>query len=146
MRNREVNKHWSACFSPFLFDAKSTTICFFISKIIFHFTVYEIHVFICLCTLVNSLSEVDNSTGTLSFEQNLIMKPSPYTIFTAVSSHTGLIYRWDYVLLFALLRLLQGLGGLGAGLISALRSQLWIAVDQFSTRELSVMLFKHIQR
>ncbi|VDP76306.1 unnamed protein product [Schistosoma mattheei] len=74
------------------------------------------------------------------------MKPSPYTIFTAVSSHTGLIYRWDYVLLFALLRLLQGLGGLGAGLISALRSQLWIAVDQFSTRELSVMLFKHIQR
>ncbi|CAH8549655.1 unnamed protein product [Schistosoma margrebowiei] len=96
--------------------------------------------------IVNSLSEVDNSTGTLSFEQNLIMKPSPYTIFSAVSSYTGLIYRWDYVLLFALLRLLQGLGGLGAGLISALRSQLWIAVDQFSTRELSVMLFKHIQR
>ncbi|CAH8498844.1 unnamed protein product [Schistosoma turkestanicum] len=97
--------------------------------------------------IVNSLSEVDNSTGRLNFEQNLIIKPSPYRIFNALSTtYSGLIYRWDYVLLFAFLRLLQGLGGLGAGLISALRSQLWIAVDQFSTRELSVMLFEHIQR
>ncbi|TNN15939.1 ATP-binding cassette sub-family B member 6 [Schistosoma japonicum] len=96
--------------------------------------------------IVNSLSVVDNSTRLVSFAQNLVLRPSPYAIFNAVSGHSGLIYRWDYVLLFALLRLLQGLGGLGAGLISALRSQLWIAVDQFSTRGLSVMLFKHIQR
>ncbi|KAK4471221.1 hypothetical protein MN116_004669 [Schistosoma mekongi] len=96
--------------------------------------------------IVNSLSVVNNSTRSVSFEQNLVLRLSPYAIFNAISGHSGLIYRWDYVLLFALLRLLQGLGGLGAGLISALRSQLWIAVDQFSTRELSVMLFKHIQR
>ncbi|CAH8529672.1 unnamed protein product [Heterobilharzia americana] len=96
--------------------------------------------------IVNSLSVVDNSTETVSSEQNLVMSQSPYMIFNSVSIKSGLVYRWDYVLLFALLRLLQGLGGMGAGLISSLRSQLWIAVDQFSTRGLSVMLFAHIHR
>ncbi|CAL8084250.1 unnamed protein product [Calicophoron daubneyi] len=57
----------------------------------------------------------------------------------------GLMYRWDYVLQFIMLRFLQGFGGLGDGFIGAIRSQLWIAVDQFSTRELSVMLFSHVQ-
>ncbi|CAH8846417.1 unnamed protein product [Trichobilharzia szidati] len=96
--------------------------------------------------IVNSLSVVDNSSKPIPFEENLVKSQSPYTMFNVVSIKNGLVYRWDYVLLFAFIRLLQGLGGLGAGLISSLRSQLWIAVDQFSTRELSVVLFSHIQR
>ncbi|TPP64504.1 ATP-binding cassette sub-family B member 6 mitochondrial [Fasciola gigantica] len=57
----------------------------------------------------------------------------------------GLVFRWDYVLEFMGLRFLQGMGGVGGGLISALRMQLWVAVDQYSSRELSVVLFAHLQ-
>ncbi|KAG5446692.1 ATP-binding cassette sub- B member 6, mitochondrial [Clonorchis sinensis] len=69
-----------------------------------------------------------------------------HQLFDRLLGPTGLAYRWDYVLQLGVIRLLQGFGvGGGGGLIGAIRAQLWIAVDQFSTRELSVNLFAHLQ-
>jgi len=50
---------------------------------------------------------------------------------------------WLEVLLWVLLKLLQG-GGMGQGLLNNMRSFLWIRVQQFTTLEIQVGLFKHL--
>ncbi|KAI9207679.1 ATP-binding cassette sub-family B member 6, mitochondrial [Polychytrium aggregatum] len=47
---------------------------------------------------------------------------------------------WPDLLLFVFLRLLQGNGGLLAGL----QTYLWIPVGQFTTREISIKMFEHL--
>merc|ERR1719334_86490 len=50
---------------------------------------------------------------------------------------------WMEVSIWILLKLLQG-GGMGQGLLNNLRSFLWIKVQQFTTIEIQVGLFKHM--
>ncbi|KAL7063931.1 hypothetical protein AAHC03_05000 [Spirometra sp. Aus1] len=57
---------------------------------------------------------------------------------------TGLIYRWDLILLYVGIRAIQGVGSTSSGLLGALQSQLWIPVDQFSSRTLGIHLFQHL--
>uniref|UniRef100_A0A0X3PF57 ATP-binding cassette sub-family B member 6 n=1 Tax=Schistocephalus solidus TaxID=70667 RepID=A0A0X3PF57_SCHSO len=57
---------------------------------------------------------------------------------------TGLIYRWDLILLYIGVRAIQGVGSSSSGLLGALQSQLWIPVDQFSSRTLGIHLFQHL--
>lgn len=50
---------------------------------------------------------------------------------------------WVEVMLWVTLKLLQG-GGMGQGLLNNFRSYLWITVQQFTTLEIQVGLFKHL--
>jgi len=60
--------------------------------------------------------------------------------FTNLDSKT---WPWVQVLLWVFLKLLQG-GGMGQGLLNNARSFLWIRVQQFTTLEIQVGLFKHL--
>ncbi|XP_060533960.1 ATP-binding cassette sub-family B member 6-like isoform X2 [Cylas formicarius] len=52
-------------------------------------------------------------------------------------------FRWDWILIYAGLKFLQGSGAAG-GLLNNLRSFLWVRVQQYTTREVEVQLFKHL--
>lgn len=59
-------------------------------------------------------------------------------------SERPLIFRWDWVLLYVGFKFLQG-GGTGSmGLLNNLRSFLWIRIQQYTTREIEVELFRHL--
>lgn len=61
-----------------------------------------------------------------------------------VDSLTGSVFRWDWILMYVGFKFLQG-GGTGSmGLLNNLRSYLWISIQQFTTREIEVELFKHL--
>lgn len=61
-----------------------------------------------------------------------------------VDSLTGTEFRWDWIVMFVLFKFLQG-GGVGSmGLLNNARSYLWIPVQQFTTREIEVELFRHL--
>ncbi|KAF7231906.1 hypothetical protein EG68_08758 [Paragonimus skrjabini miyazakii] len=99
--------------------------------------------------LVDSLTVSSNKTdiqaSSESYPGNLTIHTGLlHRLFDRLVGEHGLVYRWDYVLQFIAIRFLQGLGSFGGGFINTVRSQLWINVDQFSTRELSVMLFAHL--
>ncbi|KAL0277262.1 UNVERIFIED_CONTAM: hypothetical protein PYX00_004612 [Menopon gallinae] len=53
-------------------------------------------------------------------------------------------FRWDYVLIFVVFKFLQGGGTGGMGLLNNLRSFLWVRIQQYTTREVEVDLFRHI--
>ena len=53
------------------------------------------------------------------------------------------VWPWKEVTVWVVLKLLQG-GGMGQGLLNNARSLLWIKVQQFTTREIQVGLFKHL--
>ena len=53
------------------------------------------------------------------------------------------VWPWKEVTIWIVLKLLQG-GGMGQGLLNNARSLLWIKVQQFTTREIQVGLFKHL--
>ena len=53
------------------------------------------------------------------------------------------VWPWREVTVWVVLKLLQG-GGMGQGLLNNARSLLWIKVQQFTTREIQVGLFKHL--
>ena len=53
------------------------------------------------------------------------------------------VWPWKEVTVWVVLKLLQG-GGMGQGLLNNARSLLWIQVQQFTTREIQVGLFKHL--
>ncbi|XP_072744876.1 ATP-binding cassette sub-family B member 6 [Anoplolepis gracilipes] len=53
-------------------------------------------------------------------------------------------FRWDIVLLYVLFKFLQGGGTGGMGLLNNLRSFLWIRIQQYTTREVEVELFRHL--
>ena len=50
---------------------------------------------------------------------------------------------WREVTVWVLLKLLQG-GGMGQGLLNNVRGLAWIQVQQFTTREIQVELFRHL--
>ncbi|XP_065206323.1 ATP-binding cassette sub-family B member 6 [Planococcus citri] len=53
-------------------------------------------------------------------------------------------YRWDLVLMFVAFKFLQG-GGTGSmGLLNNLRSFFWIRVQQYTSREVKLELFRHL--
>lgn len=53
-------------------------------------------------------------------------------------------FRWDCVLIYVGFKFLQGGGTGGMGLLNNLRSFLWIRIQQYTTREVEVQLFKHL--
>lgn len=55
-----------------------------------------------------------------------------------------LLFRWDLVLLYVGFKFLQGGGTGGMGLLNNVRSFLWIGIQQYTTREVEVSLFKHL--
>lgn len=64
--------------------------------------------------------------------------------FCAVDSLTGTEFRWDWILTYVAFKFMQG-GGVGSmGFLNNLRAFLWIPVQQFTTREIEVELFRHL--
>ncbi|XP_034832420.1 ATP-binding cassette sub-family B member 6 [Maniola hyperantus] len=55
-----------------------------------------------------------------------------------------LLFRWDLVVIYVFLKFMQGGGTGGMGLLNNLRSFLWIRVQQYTTRELQLELFRHL--
>lgn len=53
-------------------------------------------------------------------------------------------FRWDLILIYVAFKFLQGGGTGGMGLLNNLRSFLWIRIQQFTTREVELELFKHL--
>uniref|UniRef100_A0AAR5Q0G4 ABC transporter domain-containing protein n=2 Tax=Dendroctonus ponderosae TaxID=77166 RepID=A0AAR5Q0G4_DENPD len=54
-------------------------------------------------------------------------------------------FRWDWILVYVGLKFLQGGGGGGGmGFLNNLRSFLWINVQQYTTKEVQVQLFRHL--
>ncbi|XP_017141348.1 ATP-binding cassette sub-family B member 6, mitochondrial [Drosophila miranda] len=57
-----------------------------------------------------------------------------------------IIFRYDFVLIYVALSFLQG-GGTGTmGLFNNLRTFLWIRVQQYTTREIEIDLFRHLHQ
>lgn len=53
-------------------------------------------------------------------------------------------FRWDWILIYVMFKFLQG-GGTGSmGLLNNLRTYFWIRVNQYTTREIEVELFRHL--
>ncbi|XP_043258660.1 ATP-binding cassette sub-family B member 6 [Colletes gigas] len=57
---------------------------------------------------------------------------------------TPITFRWDLILTYVVFKFLQGGGTGGMGLLNNLRSFLWIRIQQYSTREIEVELFRHL--
>ncbi|XP_017781479.1 PREDICTED: ATP-binding cassette sub-family B member 6, mitochondrial [Nicrophorus vespilloides] len=53
-------------------------------------------------------------------------------------------FRWDWILIYVTFKFLQGGGTGGMGLLNNLRSFLWIRIQQYTTREVEVELFRHL--
>ncbi|KAL0103387.1 hypothetical protein PUN28_017568 [Cardiocondyla obscurior] len=53
-------------------------------------------------------------------------------------------FRWDLILIYVAFKFLQGGGTGGMGLLNNLRSFLWIRIQQYTTREVEIELFKHL--
>lgn len=62
----------------------------------------------------------------------------------SVDSLTEFDFRWDWILIYVGFKFMQG-GGTGSmGLLNNLRSFLWIRIQQYTTREIEVELFRHL--
>uniref|UniRef100_A0A0U9HU18 ATP-binding cassette sub-family B member 6 n=1 Tax=Chrysomela populi TaxID=154003 RepID=A0A0U9HU18_CHRPP len=55
-----------------------------------------------------------------------------------------MVFRWDWILTYVAFKFLQGGGTGGMGLLNNLRSFLWIRIQQYTTREVEVELFRHL--
>uniref|UniRef100_A0A0C9QIE0 ATP-binding cassette sub-family B member 6 n=1 Tax=Fopius arisanus TaxID=64838 RepID=A0A0C9QIE0_9HYME len=53
-------------------------------------------------------------------------------------------FRWDLILIYVAFKFLQGGGTGGMGVLNNLRSFLWIKIQQYTTREVEVELFRHL--
>ncbi|XP_066257566.1 ATP-binding cassette sub-family B member 6-like isoform X1 [Euwallacea similis] len=62
---------------------------------------------------------------------------------TETSSHP-LEFRWDWILIYVVLKTMQGGSGGGMGFLNNLKSFLWIRVQQYTTKEVQVELFRHL--
>jgi len=51
-----------------------------------------------------------------------------------------LVFRWDYILIYVFLKVIQGGGQGTSGLINITRSMLWISVEQYTSREVQVTI------
>ncbi|XP_076680576.1 ABC transporter ATP-binding protein/permease Hmt-1 [Andrena cerasifolii] len=54
------------------------------------------------------------------------------------------VFRWDLILIYVAFKFLQGGGTGGMGVLNNLRSFLWIRIQQYTTREIEVELFRHL--
>lgn len=63
---------------------------------------------------------------------------------TITDSIGELIFRWDWIVLYVSFKFLQGGGTGGMGLLNNLRSFLWIRIQQYTTREIELELFRHL--
>ncbi|ALC45884.1 Hmt-1, partial [Drosophila busckii] len=55
-------------------------------------------------------------------------------------------FRWDFVLIYVALSFLQG-GGTGSmGILNNMRTFFWIRVQQYTTREIEIDLFRHLHQ
>lgn len=59
-----------------------------------------------------------------------------------LQSDVNFYCRWDIVLVYVAFKFLQGGGTGGMGLLNNLRSFLWIRIQQYTTREVEVELFR----
>ena len=87
-----------------------------------------------LCVLMMVMLRVTNVFVPI-FYKNIVNS------LTTLSQNNS--WPWTEVMLWVMLKLLQG-GGMGQGLLNNFRSYLWITVQQFTTREIQVGLFKHL--
>ncbi len=62
----------------------------------------------------------------------------------AASSEEPIRFPWELICGFVGIKLLQGGGTGGQGLLNNLRTFLWIRVQQYTTREIQVGLFSHL--
>eukprot|EP00095_Tigriopus_kingsejongensis_P008735 maker-scaffold683_size112676-snap-gene-0.16 protein:Tk08735 transcript:maker-scaffold683_size112676-snap-gene-0.16-mRNA-1 annotation:"atp-binding cassette sub-family b member mitochondrial isoform x1" len=63
---------------------------------------------------------------------------------TPVALGEELQFCWDLIAIFVALKLIQGGGTGGQGILNNIRSFLWIRVQQYTTREIQVGLFEHL--
>lgn len=61
---------------------------------------------------------------------------------TIIKINILLTTRWDLVLIYVGFKFLQGGGTGGMGVLNNLRSFLWIRIQQYTTREVEVELFR----
>lgn len=90
----------------------------------------QLTVMICFCLVM--LSRLVN-----------VLVPYQVSVITDILSEDSgakLKVPWGEICLFILYRLLQG----GSGLLSALRSTLWVPIGQYSYQELSTASFEHV--
>ncbi|OAD55726.1 ATP-binding cassette sub-family B member 6, mitochondrial [Eufriesea mexicana] len=59
-------------------------------------------------------------------------------------SEIPVLFRWDLILIYVAIKFLQGGGTGGMGFLNNLRSFLWIRIQQYTTREIEVELFRHL--
>lgn len=59
-------------------------------------------------------------------------------------TESPLVFRWDLIVIYVAFKFLQGGGTGGMGVLNNLRSFLWIRIQQYSTREIEVELFRHL--
>ncbi|KAH8358778.1 hypothetical protein KR093_002463, partial [Drosophila rubida] len=83
----------------------------------------------------------------LNFKLTSLINASP-VLFPSVDSLTiePIAFRWDFVLIYVALSFLQGGGTGGMGLFNNLRTFLWIRVQQYTTREIEIDLFRHLHQ
>lgn len=74
----------------------------------------------------------------LTIYRNTSSDSTQWQDFTLSTGGMSLAFRWDYVLIYVGLKVVQGGGAGGTGLLNNLRSLLWISVEQFTTREVQV--------
>lgn len=94
---------------------------------------------------MNSLTPNDTQPNITHIFNHLRLEDLSYFYLPLVGPN-GLIYRWDLVLYYIGIRAIQGVGSPSSGLLGALQSQLWISVDQYSSRVLGIHLFEHIHK
>ncbi|CAG7835547.1 unnamed protein product [Allacma fusca] len=87
---------------------------------------------------------VDSLTTNVNASSNLSSPKRYYVGLTFEDLH--LAFRWDFVLIYVALKVIQGGGAGTSGLLSNLRSFLWISVSQYTTREVQVKFFGHLHR
>ncbi|KAJ8980819.1 hypothetical protein NQ317_000552 [Molorchus minor] len=67
-----------------------------------------------------------------------------FTVDSMEDDKKEMQFRWDWILIYVAFKFLQGGGTGGMGLLNNLRSFLWIRIQQYTTREVEVELFRHL--
>ncbi|VDD83433.1 unnamed protein product [Mesocestoides corti] len=113
-------------------------------SILFVARVVNLYVPIFYKNIINSLTPNSTDTHNVSHVVQQMRSGDFSYIYVTLVGPSGLVYRWDLVLYYIGIRAVQGVGSPSSGLLGALQSQLWISVDQYSSRTLGVYLFKHL--
>uniref|UniRef100_V5GJI0 ATP-binding cassette sub-family B member 6 n=1 Tax=Anoplophora glabripennis TaxID=217634 RepID=V5GJI0_ANOGL len=67
-----------------------------------------------------------------------------YIVDSMGGDESKMTFRWDWILIYVGFKFLQGGGTGGMGLLNNVRSFLWIRIQQYTTREVEVELFRHL--